>query len=100
MRFSAPGERLSVTMALQQGGTTPFTARLNGTARPATRRSVLAATLRQPMISLRFSALIRLQGVNLWLRRLPVIVRTPHDPPSGVLVAPAPVTAGEKEGPA
>ena len=42
------------------------------------------ATLRQPFMSLRFSALIRLQGVKLWLRRLPVVPRPPHDPPAGV----------------
>ncbi|MGZ4668724.1 MAG: DUF1365 domain-containing protein [Blastococcus sp.] len=97
MRFSAPGQRLSITMALQQGGLTPFTADLRGTARPATRRSVLGATLRQPMISLRFSALIRLQGVKLWLRRLPVITRTAHDPPAGVVVTSAPATASANE---
>jgi uncharacterized protein len=84
MRFSAPGERLSITMALRHDGHTPFTATVRGTARPATVRTVLAATLRRPMIALRFAALIRLQGVTLWLRRLPVVPRTPHDPPAGV----------------
>lgn len=78
MRFSAPGPRLSITMALRQDGATPFTARLRGTARPATVRTVLAATLRYPLMSLRVSALIRRQGVKLWLRRLPVVPRTPH----------------------
>lgn len=84
MRFSAPGERLSITMALRLGGHTPFTATVRGIARPATVRSVRAATLRRPMIALRFSALIRLQGLTLWLRRLPVVPRTSHDPPAGV----------------
>jgi DUF1365 family protein len=98
MRFSAPGRRLSITMALQQGGATPFTARVSGTARPATPRTVLAATLRQPMISLRFSALIRLQGVKLWLRRLPVVPRTPHHPPAGVVATAALATAHENAG--
>jgi len=97
MRFSAPGQRLSITMALQQGGSTPFTAVLRGTARPATRHSVLGATLRQPMISLRFSALIRAQGVKLWLRRLPVITRTAHDPPAGVVAPSTPATASANE---
>ena len=98
MRFSAPADRLSITMALQRGGTTPFTARVSGTARPATRRRVLAATVRQPMMSLRFALLIRLQGVNLWLHRLPVIARTPHDPPAGVVVCRAPAAAVVDEG--
>jgi DUF1365 family protein len=84
MRFSAPGPRLSITMALTRDGTTPFTATVVGTARPATARAVRRATLRQPFMSLRFSALIRLQGVKLWLRGLPVVARPPHDPPTGV----------------
>ena len=45
---------------------------------PATVRTVLAATLRFPLMSLRVSALIRLQGAKLWLRRLPVVPRPPH----------------------
>jgi DUF1365 family protein len=84
MRFSAPGPRLSITMALTRDGITPFTATVQGTARPATAGAVRRATLRQPLMSLRFSALIRLQGVKLWLRRLPVAPRPQHDPPAGV----------------
>jgi len=80
MRFSAPGPRLQITMALRQDGGTPFTARVRGTARPATRRTVLGATLRFPLMSLRVSALIRLQGGKLWLRRLPVVPRPPRAP--------------------
>jgi uncharacterized protein len=75
MRFSAPGPRLQISMALRQGGATPFHASVRGTARPATVRTVLGATLRFPMMSMRVSALIRLQGVKLWLRRLPVVPR-------------------------
>jgi len=78
MRFSAPGPRLQITMALRQDGATPFTARVRGTGRPATVGTVLGATLRFPLMSLRVSALIRLQGVKLWLRRLPVVPRPPH----------------------
>ena len=78
MRFSAPAERLLITMALRRDGVTPFTASVRGTARPATVRTVLAATVRYPMMSLRVSALIRLQGVKLWMRRLPVVPRPPH----------------------
>ena len=65
-------------MALRQDGGTPFTARVRGTARPATVRTVLGATVRYPLMSLRVSALIRLQGVKLWMRRLPVVPRPPH----------------------
>ena len=83
MRFSAPAERLLITMALRRDGATPFTARVRGTARPATARAVLGAVLRYPLMSLRVSALIRLQGGKLWLRRLPVVPRTPQESRSG-----------------
>ena len=69
------GRAAAITMALRQDGATPFTASVRGTARPATVRTVLRAALRFPMMSLRVSALIRLQGVKLWLRRLPVVPR-------------------------
>lgn len=84
MRFSPPGDALSVTMALRQGDATPFTATLRGTPRPATLPTVLAAALRQPFMPLLVSALIRYQGIKLWLRRLPVIHRPPHMPQEGV----------------
>ena len=85
MRFSAPGDRLLIAMALTDGDRTPFTATVRGSARPATVRAVRAATLRRPMTALRVSALIRYQGAKLWLRGLPVHVRTPHDAPAGVV---------------
>ncbi|MDQ3463945.1 MAG: DUF1365 domain-containing protein [Actinomycetota bacterium] len=84
MRFSPPGERLSVTMALRQGDETPFTATLRGTARPATLPAVLRAAVRRPFMPLLVSTLIRYQGVKLWLRRLPVVHRPPHVPQEGV----------------
>jgi DUF1365 family protein len=85
MRFSAPGPRLGITIALRREGATVFTATLRGTARPATVRAVATATLRRPLMALRFSALIRVQGVRLWLRGLPVVPRRRHIPPPGVV---------------
>jgi DUF1365 family protein len=87
MRFSTPGEQLSIAMVLTQDDAPPFTATVRGTARPATVAAVRAATLRRPMAALRTSALIRGQGVKLWLRGLPVHPRTPHDAPAGVVPA-------------
>lgn len=78
MRFSPPGDQLSVTMALRQDGATPFTATLRGTARRATLGHVLAASLSRPFMPQRVSALIRWQGIRLWLRRLPVVPRSEH----------------------
>jgi DUF1365 family protein len=84
MRFSAPGERLHIGIALRQDGRTPFTAWVRGSSRPATVAAVTRTLLRRPFMALQVSALIRRQGIGLWLRRLPVVPRLPHVPPPGV----------------
>ena len=79
MRFSAPGPRLQITMALPAGRRDAV--HRAGSAAPPVRpppAPCCGATLRFPLMSLRVSALIRLQGVKLWLRRLPVVPRPPH----------------------
>lgn len=84
MRFSAPGPSVSVAIALQQGDRTPFSAWLQGTARAATVRAVTRAVLRRPAMALQGAGLIRVHGVALWLRRLPMVPRPPHHVPPGV----------------
>ncbi len=76
--------RLSVTLHRTEGR--PFVASVRGTGRPATTAEVVRAVLTSPVESLRTVALIRWQGVRLWLRGLPVQPRpaadeTPHDSP-------------------
>jgi DUF1365 family protein len=39
--------------------------------------------LRQPLGSYRIAALIRLHGIALWLRRIPVVPRPPHTAQKG-----------------
>jgi DUF1365 family protein len=78
MRFSPPGPRVDIGIALHQEGAVAFAAWLRGTARPATPRAVAAATVRRPLMALRGSALIRWHGIALWLRRLPVLPRAEH----------------------
>jgi DUF1365 family protein len=51
---------------------------MTGTAGPAGTRAVLRAALRMPMAPLLGMVRIRLQGVKLWLRGLPVQPR-PRD---------------------
>ena len=77
MRFSPPGPRLDIGITLRHDGAVAFTAWLRGTAGPATARTIAAATLHQPLMALRASALIRWHGVALWLHRLPVVPRDP-----------------------
>ena len=72
MRTPVPGERLAVSIALRQGGQTPFVATLSGRGRPIGTRSAVTALLRWPLLTLRTAALIRWQGVRLWLRKVPV----------------------------
>ncbi|WP_084614343.1 DUF1365 domain-containing protein [Nakamurella lactea] len=81
MRFSPPGERLSITIALRQGGATVFTATLAGTRRPASTASLLRAVARRPAMTMLTSVWIRLQGVRLWAAGLPVVNRIPHGGP-------------------
>lgn len=72
MRTPLPGERLSVSVTLRQEGTTRFVATLTGSGEPLTTRTALRALARRPLLTLRTSALIRWQGIRLWLRRVPV----------------------------
>ena len=72
MRTPVPAETLAVSIALRQGGRTPFVATLTGRGRPIGTRSAIAALVRWPLLTLRTAALIRWQGARLWLRRVPV----------------------------
>lgn len=72
MRITPPQDRLDIVIALDVGGRTPFTAALRGRRHPAGRWSLLA----RPLGQLRVAALIRVEGIRLWLRKLPVQPRT------------------------
>lgn len=72
MRTPPPGEQLHVSIALRIGDRTPFVATLSGHGGPADVRAQVGALLRWPLVTLRTSALIRWQGIRLWLRGLPV----------------------------
>ncbi len=84
IRVAPPGDTLHVTMTLRQGGVTRFTATLTGRRRPATTGTVVRSILRHPLGTYRVSALIRYQGVKLFLRKVPVVRRRPRIPQEGV----------------
>jgi uncharacterized protein len=65
-------------------GVTLFTAAVHGDLEPATGARTARRVLANPMPSQRVSALIRLHGIRLWLRRLPVVARPPHQVPKGM----------------
>jgi DUF1365 family protein len=75
---------VAVAINLSQQDRTVFSARVHGDLRPATPRRTLEAVARNPLPSQRVSVLIRWHGIRLWLRRLPVIPRRPHQAPKGV----------------
>jgi DUF1365 family protein len=76
--------RVSVAITLTQDDEQVFTGSVVGHLVPATRRTALRAILRDPFASQRVTALIRWHGIRLWLRRLPVVKRTPHRAPRGM----------------
>ncbi len=90
LHFSLKPDRVSVTVNLHRNGDLQskpdFTANFNGTPKPVTGPGVLAQIGQHPLMSHYVSALIRLHGVYLWARGLPIQVRTPHEPPEGIVM--------------
>jgi DUF1365 family protein len=78
MKLPAPGDRLAVSIVLEREGHRPFVATMDGRRHPATLRNILAAALAVPAAPLLVSGLIRVQGITLWARRLPVVARPQH----------------------
>lgn len=78
MKLPAPGDRLAVSIVLEREGHRPFLATMDGRRHPATVPNILAAALAVPAAPLLVSALIRVQGIFLWVRRLPVVARPHH----------------------
>jgi DUF1365 family protein len=77
-------EKVTVAIELFQRERRVFMAAFMGQARAATRANVARVALRTPLVTYQIWALIRMHGVWLWLRRLPVIKRHPHQAPEGV----------------
>lgn len=84
MRLPEPGERLDLTVHLIRPGATPFTAAVHGRRRPATTRQLLAATVRHPWPTAAVSLGIRLHGIRLYLRGVPVQPRPHHRTQEGL----------------
>ncbi|MYW64329.1 DUF1365 family protein [Streptomyces sp. SID8379] len=78
MRLPAPGDRVDLTVHLEREGGRPFTATVRGTRREVRTRTVLRLALRRPWSTLAVSAAIRLHGIRLYLRGLPVQPRPRH----------------------
>jgi DUF1365 family protein len=75
MRLPLPAEDLRVDLTYYRDGAKPFVATVRGSRRSASTASVVRTSLRHPLSTRAVSARIRLQGIRLWARRLPVIPR-------------------------
>ena len=75
LRVPEPDDRLAVSVTLHRDGHAPFVASMQGRRTPATAVRVAGAVLRSPLAPQLVAARIRVQGVALWLRGLPVVPR-------------------------
>lgn len=73
-----PDETLRISVVLQREGRPPFVAVMTGRARAASTAYVLRLAVTRPLEPLAVMAKIRLHGIFLWLRRLPVRPRPSH----------------------
>ena len=83
LKFLHEGDRVGAFVTLEQDERVVFTASFTGRAVPVTARRILAVGLTQPLMPQRVAALIRLHGIWLWIRRLPVVSRQPHTEQKG-----------------
>ncbi|MEU1980623.1 DUF1365 domain-containing protein [Nocardia sp. NPDC019395] len=83
MRLPEPRERLDLSITLCRDEPV-LTASVTGICRPATTRAVLRAALVMPLAPLAVAVRIRVQGLRLWLRGLPIVPRPlpPSEEPS------------------
>lgn len=79
LRLPEPGVdgRIRLAIVLERPGAPPFFASLTGRARPATSRRVALAQATTPLAPLAVAFRIRIQGIRLWLKGLPI-----HRPPA------------------
>ena len=84
LRFTLRPDRVCTTVTLRREGTVAFTASFRGRPEAATRRSLARLLIRQPLMTQRVSALIRVHGGWLWLRGLPIRPRPRHIAQEGV----------------
>ena len=70
-----PDRQVDVVVSLHRNGQPTFVATLRGTRRPATVGHVARMQILSPLAPLLVALRIRIQGIALWLRRVPVVSR-------------------------
>ncbi|HEY1673294.1 MAG TPA: DUF1365 domain-containing protein [Streptosporangiaceae bacterium] len=108
MSLPEPGPRLRLSVVLERPDGTSFVASVQGRRQPASRRGLLRAAARHPWSTLAVSARIRIQGIRLYLRGLPIVPRPEHpgcpvargpSTPSTLSAPPAPSSPARVPGP-
>jgi uncharacterized protein len=84
LRFTLAPDWVSTAVTLRREGAAAFSAAFRGRPEPATRRTLARLLIRQPLMTQRVSALIRVHGIWLWLRGLPIRPRPHHIRQAGV----------------
>ncbi|HET9874777.1 MAG TPA: DUF1365 domain-containing protein, partial [Mycobacterium sp.] len=75
VRAPRPEHTVNIDISLYQDNRPVFAATMRGSGYPATVSRVARMQLLSPLAPLLVSARIRLQGITLWLRRVPVVKR-------------------------
>lgn len=75
MRLPEPGDCLGLDIVLRRPEHAPFAVTVRGARSLATPATILKTQLRAPLAPLVVSARIRIQGIKLWIRGLPVVPR-------------------------
>lgn len=75
VRAPRPGHTVNISISLYQGNKPVFAATMRGAGYPATEGRVARMQFLSPLAPLLVSARIRLQGVTLWMRRVPLVKR-------------------------
>jgi len=70
-----PDNEVDITVALHRDRRPAFVANLRGERRPATTKQVAIMQIISPLAPLVVATRIRIQGIKLWLRRVPVVPR-------------------------
>ncbi len=78
LQFQLTPDVVSSTIVLKQDGAPVFSATFRGEPRPVTPGRLAKLIVSMPLMTHRTSLLIRVHGVWLWLRRLPVVPRPAH----------------------
>lgn len=76
VRAPLPGDEVDVSISLHRDNQPAFVATMRGTRRRAGVKEVVRLQLTAPLAPLMGALAIRVQGITLWLRRVPVVPRS------------------------